>query len=49
LLAVVYSAKLDTMLQRMNTNCASYIKAEEEELVSLNWKYVAQKPERSQS
>ena len=36
--------RIDTMLQRMNTNCASYIEAEEEELVTLNWKYVAQKP-----
>lgn len=36
--------KVDTMLQRMNTNCASYIEAEEEELITLNWKYVTQKP-----
>jgi sterol 24-C-methyltransferase len=36
--------KVDTMLQRMNTNCASYIQAEEEGLLTLNWKYVAQKP-----
>jgi len=36
--------KVDTMLQRMNTNCASYIKAEEEELITLNWKYVTEKP-----
>lgn len=41
--------KIDTMLQRMNTNCASYIEAEEEELITLNWKYVTQKPERLQS
>ena len=35
--------KLDVMLQRMNTNCASYIEAEEKELITLNWKFVAQK------
>ena len=35
--------KLDIMLQRMNTNCASYIEAEEKELITLNWKCVAQK------
>ncbi len=36
--------KIDKMLQRMNANCESYINAEEEELITLNWKYVAQKP-----
>ncbi len=36
--------RVDTMLQRMNTNCASYIEAEELELITLNWYYVAQKP-----
>jgi sterol 24-C-methyltransferase len=36
--------KIDAMLQRMNANCESYVRAEEEELISLNWKYVAQKP-----
>ena len=36
--------KVDTMLQRMNTNCASYIEAEERELITLNWRYVWQKP-----
>ncbi len=36
--------KIDTMMQRVNTNCASYIEAEEEELITLNWKYVTQKP-----
>jgi len=41
--------KVDAMLQRMNTNCASYIQAEGEELITLNWKYVAQKSERSLS
>jgi sterol 24-C-methyltransferase len=39
--------KIDTMLRRMNANCESYIKAEEEELITLNWKYVTRKPERS--
>jgi sterol 24-C-methyltransferase len=41
--------KIDTMLRRMHINCESYIKAEEEELITLNWKYVTQKPERSSS
>lgn len=36
--------KVDAMLQRMNTNFASYIQAEKEELTTLNWKHVAQKP-----
>jgi sterol 24-C-methyltransferase len=36
--------KVDSMLQRMNTNCASYIEAEELELITLNWRYVLQKP-----
>ena len=36
--------KIDTMLKRMKANCESYINAEEEELITLNWKYVAQKP-----
>lgn len=39
--------KVDMMLQRMNTNCESYIQAEEEELVTLNWKVVAEKPLQS--
>jgi len=37
--------KIDAMIHRMHTNCESYIKAEEEELITLNWKYVTQKPE----
>ena len=41
----VIPKKVDAMLQRMNTNCASYIEAEERELITLNWKYVTQKPE----
>jgi sterol 24-C-methyltransferase len=40
----VVPKKVDAMLQRMNTNCASYIEAEELELITLNWKYVTQKP-----
>jgi len=39
--------KIDTMIRRMHLNCESYIKAEEEELLTLNWKYVTQRPERS--
>jgi sterol 24-C-methyltransferase len=39
--------KIDTMIRRMHINCESYIEAEEEELITLNWKYVTQKPERS--
>ena len=39
--------KIDAMLHRMHTNCESYIKAEEEELITLNWKYVTQTTERS--
>jgi sterol 24-C-methyltransferase len=41
--------KIDAMIHRMHDNCESYIKAEEEELITLNWKYVTQTPERSQS
>jgi sterol 24-C-methyltransferase len=36
--------KTDTLLQRMNKNSLSYIQAEEEELLSLNWHCVGQKP-----
>ena len=36
--------KVDAMLQRMNTNCASYIEAEEQKLITLNWYCVARKP-----
>jgi len=36
--------KIDAMLQRMTANCESYINAEEAELITLNWRYVAQKP-----
>ena len=36
--------KVDTMLQRMNTNCASYIEAEERQLITLNWRYLWSKP-----
>ena len=37
-------AKTDALMQRMNTNSASYIQAEEEELLTLNWHCVGQKP-----
>jgi len=37
-------AKVDAMLQRMNTNCDSYIRAEEQGLLTLNWRHVLRKP-----
>ena len=37
-------AKTDALMQRMNANSASYIQAEEEELLTLNWYCVGQKP-----
>lgn len=40
----VIPKKIDAMLQRMNTNCDSFIEAEEMELITLNWKCVAKKP-----
>jgi sterol 24-C-methyltransferase len=40
----VIPQKVDTMLQRMNSNCASYIEAEELELLTLNWRFVVHKP-----
>ena len=40
----VIPRKIDAMIRRMNTNCDSYIKAEEQELLTLNWRLVAQKP-----
>ena len=36
--------KIFLMIRRMHANCESYIKAEEEELISLNWYSVGQKP-----
>jgi sterol 24-C-methyltransferase len=36
--------KIEAMIRRMNANCESYIQAEEEKLLTLNWRYVAQKP-----
>lgn len=36
--------KIDAMLERMNANCESYVEAEEEGLLTLNWRFVAQKP-----
>ena len=40
----VIPKKTNAMMQRMNENSASYIQAEEEELLSLNWYCVGQKP-----
>jgi len=36
--------KTDQLMQRMNANSLSYIQAEEEELLTLNWHCVGQKP-----
>ena len=36
--------RTDALMQRMNHNSHSYIKAEEEELLTLNWHCVGQKP-----
>ena len=36
--------KTDKLMQRMNANSLSYIQAEEEELLTLNWHCVGQKP-----
>lgn len=36
--------KTDALMQRMNANSMSYIQAEEEELLSLNWHCVGEKP-----
>jgi sterol 24-C-methyltransferase len=36
--------KTDALMQRMNANSRSYIQAEEEELLTLNWHCVGQKP-----
>ncbi len=41
----VIPRKIEAMIRRMNANCQSYIRAEEEQLLTLNWKYVGQKPE----
>ncbi|MGZ0218420.1 MAG: class I SAM-dependent methyltransferase, partial [Acidimicrobiales bacterium] len=40
----VIPKKTDALLQRLNQNNASYIAAEEAELLSLNWHCVGQKP-----
>jgi len=40
----VIPRKIDAMMRRMNANCQSYIEAEEQELLTLNWRTVAQKP-----
>ena len=38
--------KTNALMSRMNENSQSYIQAEEEELLTLNWHCVGQKPER---
>ena len=40
----VIPKKTDAMMQRMNENSQSYIRAEEEELLTLNWHCVGRKP-----
>lgn len=40
----VIPRKTDTLLKRLNKNAQSYIQAEEEELLTLNWHLVGRKP-----
>ena len=40
----VIPKKTDALLQRLNKNSRSYIQAEEEELLTLNWHCVGEKP-----
>jgi sterol 24-C-methyltransferase len=40
----VIPKKTDALMQRMNANSQSYIRAEEEELLTLNWHCVGRKP-----
>ncbi len=40
----VIPKRTDAMMQRMNENSQSYIRAEEEELLTLNWHCVGRKP-----
>jgi sterol 24-C-methyltransferase len=40
----VIPKKTNTLMQRMNFNSMSYIRAEEEELLTLNWHCVGEKP-----
>jgi sterol 24-C-methyltransferase len=40
----VIPKKTDNLMQRMNANSQSYIQAEEEKLLTLNWHCVGQKP-----
>ena len=40
----IVPTKVDKMMQRVNRNCNSYIKAEQQELLTLNWHFVAKKP-----
>ncbi len=41
----VIPKKTDALMQRLNENSQSYIQAEEEELLTLNWHCVGRKPE----
>ncbi len=41
----VIPSKTNALMQRLNENSQSYIQAEEEELLTLNWHCVGQKPE----
>ena len=41
----VLPKKIFKLLRRMHANAESYIKAEEEELISLNWYTIMQKPQ----
>ena len=40
----VIPKKTNALMQRMNANSMSYIRAEEEELLTLNWHCVGKKP-----
>ena len=40
----IIPTKVNAMIHRMNTKADSYIQAEAEELLTLNWKTVARKP-----
>lgn len=36
--------KIFLLIQRVHANCESYIKAEEQDLLTLNWYAIMQKP-----
>jgi sterol 24-C-methyltransferase len=40
----VVPKKTNALMQRMNANSMSYIRAEEEQLLTLNWHCVGEKP-----